>query len=109
MNDIARCPHCATRMVLSSSGLCPACGKSPLAPILPPPPPPPPPPRHPFLLVICLVLIISGFWRFYAREHQVFEATVIDLMLIWMGALGVVGLAAMRYAHIRRHRRSPPA
>jgi hypothetical protein len=106
MNDITRCPHCSTRMVMTSAGTCPACGKSPATPVTPPPPPPKPPPRHPILFLLCLILIVIGFWRYLARDHQVLDAIVIDLMLIWVGSLGIVALAAVRHVHLRRNRRT---
>jgi len=96
MNDVSRCPHCQTRMVVTADGRCPACGLGITAAKIIPPPPPPPPPRHPFLLALCLLVMASGLWRYLHRPVQTLELVVVDLGLIWTGALGLVLLQIKR-------------
>jgi hypothetical protein len=89
-------------MVATADGRCPACGRALSAAKAAPPPPPPRPPRHPLVLIICLLLMASGFWRFFHRPVQTLDLVVVDLGLIWLGAIGLVLLQFKRALDKRR-------
>jgi len=105
MNDIARCPHCQTRMVLTSDGRCPACGLVASAAKPVPAPPPPRPPWHPILHLVCIAIMAWGFWRHVHHPVQSLELVVVDLGFVWTGAIGLVLLQIKRGLDKRR----PPA
>ena len=89
-------------MVTTADGRCPACGLAITAPKAATPAAPPRAPRHPILLMVCLLIMASGFWRFFHRPVQTLNLVVVDLGLIWLGAIGLVLLQFKRGLDKRR-------
>lgn len=101
MAEIAACPHCSTRVIPTSTGACPACGKALAdkpAPLTPPALGKQLKPINKPLFVLCVIFIAAGFGRYVSRgADQQFEKIIIDLGLIWIGTIGIVALHAVRW------------
>lgn len=100
---IITCPHCRTR-ILPTLGRCPACARDLAAPVVPPAPPRPVLPRYRWSTAGCILLVSGGALAYPLGFTPTVPSLMLALCVMWIGTLGILGIAVRRWQLERRAR-----